>query len=987
MRRSVVAYVLGMAVLCTTGRVWGNDGQLDRSFGASYNHSPKLPLQFAAALALQPDGKLVIAGSSANGSRYDLALVRCNSDGSLDPTFGTNGLAKAPLGSTRYVARGLVLQSDGKLVVGGTTDGVTNADFALARFNADGSLDSTFGGTGVVTTAIGAADDALNSLVVQSDGKLVAAGTVFGASRSDFGLARYAADGALDATFGNAGIVTTSVGTDFAALSSLALQSDGRVVAAGWAGIVQNGTLRATFALARYNADGGLDAAFGNGGQGLAPVGSVNSAANALVVQPDGKLVAAGFDGVGFTLARYDTAGSLDPTFGNGGSATAGGGSGATSLALQADGKLITAGLVETAAGFAIRFVRHSSDGIVDGGFGNGGVATVPLLDSFSDTHTGVLVQPDGKPVAVEMDNVVRCNANGTPDNTFGIAGTVRVPIGFSSLAFAVVAQPDNRLVVAGISYADHSSAGAADAIALARFEVDGTLDATFGNAGVVTTVIGTGASANALVRQPDGKLTVAGSSGSTGVFTLVRYNAAGGLDSSFGTSGIVTTSIGQASHATALVIHPSGKLTCAGYTEHADGADFAVSRYNPDGSLDPTFGTGGIVTTPIGAGYTYGSALARQSDGKVIVAGASFDPNFESSMLALARYTTDGSLDTTFGDGGIVTTSITGMDAASALVLQPDGKLVVVGYSSVGETSYTEVVRYDPQGLLDATFGNGGVVTTLIEESSGAAAVALDPDGRIVVAGNAWDGSSSLFALARYDVNGGLDSTFGDAGVVTTRIAGSNLSGSTNDAFSLIRMPDGKLVTAGASARPYSRFAIALARYEGSLAGNLIPGRGAATGECLTEWMVLNTRNPPTRDRSGRIVGAQTCIDNDPSCDFDGGTLGSCTFNVSVCARVADPSLPKCAPSALASYDVLLPSTREAQRRAGAATLRTALSRAAASVMTNDNSRCSHLIDVVVPLGITQTGFRLGRQVLMSRAKAGTNISDLDLITFTCKP
>ena len=280
-----------------------------------------------------------------------------------------------------------------------------------------------------------------------------------------------------------------------------------------------------------------------------------------------------------------------------------------------------------------------------------------------------------------------------------------------------------------------------------------GDLDTTFSTDGIVTTDISSGTGedeANAVAVQGFGKIVVAGSSDAD--FALARYTNAGALDTTFGTGGKVTTAIGSAGAvARAMAVQDDGKIVVAGSSRNVgDTDDFALARYTSAGALDTTFGTGGKVTTAIGTGNDYGRAMAVQDDGKIVVAGYSY-VGF-SSDIALARYTSAGALDTTFGTGGKVTTAIgSGNDFARAMAIDGDGKIVVAGSSrNVGDTDDFALARYTSAGALDTTFGTGGKVTTAISSGTGADeanAVALQSDGKIVVAGIA----NNDIALARY--------------------------------------------------------------------------------------------------------------------------------------------------------------------------------------------------------------------------------------------
>jgi len=399
------ALCVPVLVIATATAVRATPGDLDPSFGTGGKVTTPIgsfTTDFATALALQADGKLVAAGYTIHGgSDYDFAVTRYDIDGTLDGTFGTGGKVTTPIGSGIDDARAVAIQADGKIVAAGYTAGSDPGDFALVRYDTDGTLDGTFGTGGKVTTSIGSGADVVQALVVQTDGKLVAAGRTAIGNDNHLALVRYNSDGSLDGAFGTGGKVTTSIGSSNEA-AALVVQTDGKLVAAGKA---VNGDGNTDFALVRYNADGTLDGTFGTGGIVVTDFGSFDEA-NALVLQTDGRLVAAGYTYGGtnsgdFALARYNTDGSLDGNFGTGGkvtTTTACCGDVATGLVVQTDGKLVAGGYtIQLQYDFAL--ARYNTNGSLDGTFGAGGMVTTPV-GGGQDLAFALVRQADGKLVA-----------------------------------------------------------------------------------------------------------------------------------------------------------------------------------------------------------------------------------------------------------------------------------------------------------------------------------------------------------------------------------------------------------------------------------------------------------------------------------------------------------------------------------------------------------------------------------------------------------
>jgi uncharacterized delta-60 repeat protein len=403
----------------------------------------------------------------------------------------------------------------------------------------------------------------------------------------------------------------------------------------------------------------------------------------------------------------------------------------------------------------------------------------------------------------------------GDLDPTFGSGGVTTTRFMRHAYGYAVAIQADQKIVVAGTSDGRPSSD-----YALARYNPDGSPDLTFDHTGKANTDFnGQIDEATCMAIQPDGKIIAAGVSENPQDFdfSLARYLSNGKLDKTFSQDGKVTTNFGNGAEDDlyAIALQPDGRIVAAGSTHTVTHLDikFALARYTSNGSLDPTFGTGGKTTTFIGGNSCDGSAVAIQTDGKIVVGGDSY--NGTSYDFTLARYNCNGMLDSPFGSGGIVTTSLsTGDDMINALVIQPDGKILAAGLQAFGtfNTDFA-VVRYSTDGSLDTSFGINGVATTAVTGGDDYCnAMALQPDGKIVLAGQAINQQRfSDIAVVRDNGNGTPDDSFGVNGIVTTAIGTRS-----DDDYAVALQQDGKVVVAGDTYVTGSQVAFAVVRYLG---------------------------------------------------------------------------------------------------------------------------------------------------------------------------
>ena len=359
------------------------------------------------ALAIQPDQKIVAAGTArGSNNNEDFALTRYHPDGSPDANFGSGGKSLLDFGLGHDAAKSMVLQPDGKIIVAGYAFNGTHPVFALARFLENGDPDTTFGVLGHQTTAIVPGKSEASSVALQADGKIVVAGTAYlNSTQGLFALARYDTLGILDTTFGLGGILLTAIDSLDDHAQAVAIQPDQKIIVAGYA---RHG-VHYDFVLARYHPTGSPDTPFGMHGQQVTDFSGFDDYGQAMALQPDGKIVVAGSTASGTTqqylaLARYDANGFADSTFGTYGKMKTNFNSvkdGAQAVALQPDGKIVTAGYtyISIFQTFNFALARYLPDGKLDLDFNTTGKVTT-AFQVGNDQSNAVAMQADGRIVA-----------------------------------------------------------------------------------------------------------------------------------------------------------------------------------------------------------------------------------------------------------------------------------------------------------------------------------------------------------------------------------------------------------------------------------------------------------------------------------------------------------------------------------------------------------------------------------------------------------
>jgi uncharacterized delta-60 repeat protein len=395
MRNSILAATIAAALAAHA-----QDWQLDVQFGfTGVARTNMWPSSAGYDMVVQPDGKILLAGSADS----DIALVRYNADGTLDPTFDGDGLVRTQVNGDGW-AKAMVLQADGKIVVaGGLIPGLGPTLFLVARYNADGSLDSSFDQDGMITLSIGVEASAATGVAIGPDDRIVACGWCYQPGgqplHSEMATVRINSDGSLDASFDGDGICTVAVGPNSDA-SSVAITSDGSILLSGSSATANNWD----FALARLQPDGMLDMTFGNAGSVITGDPVDDEASDAMVIQPDGKIILGGTTWGGalyedFMLARYNTDGTLDASFA-GGIVQASWALNTTekgnALYLQPDGKILFGG----SYGFgpmiynSLLLARFHANGTLDDDL-NGGIFPTMIGGDYAAVHALALA-PDG---------------------------------------------------------------------------------------------------------------------------------------------------------------------------------------------------------------------------------------------------------------------------------------------------------------------------------------------------------------------------------------------------------------------------------------------------------------------------------------------------------------------------------------------------------------------------------------------------------------
>ncbi len=793
---------------------FGDDGVLLADFGDD---------ESATALAALPDGKILVGGQASRNGQDLAAFARFNSDGTADPLFFNHGLALVDAGESSAWVNALLLQPDGRIIgAGASEDKAYNQFFTVIRLDGvfyPGDLDLSFGDNGITTTRFVIPGTVVNPQgesavgLGVSGGKYLMAGTThvdIGTGWDPrFAVTRFNSDGTVDTSFGTNGLSAPNIEWEDEA-GGMTLQPDGKILVVGYSSFYDYET-PADLTVARFLSDGSLDPDFSGDGWLLTDISGHSDSGKAVAVATDtGKIVVAGASAdmtlgeSDILVARYDSAGNLDTSFGTGGivliDLNTGWGDSAAGVAIQPDGKIVVAGSTADATSQKFAVLRLLDNGSLDPEFG---IAGKVITDFGAPSGANALaLQPDGKILLagfVGSSNtidfaVARYNADGLLDTSFGSGGKVitNAGDGYTEALVSLALQPDGRILAIGNLDGDYGNE-----IALLRYASDGSLE------DLLIAASGYGAQ---VVVEDDGQIALGGSLNG---FLLQRFNSDLSPDQTFGSTA--SNTLGWAGgHGSAL--QSDGKIVVAGEEDgFGNHADFAVMRYLPDGSLDPTFGTDGKVTTDLDGGYDYAEAVAIQASGRIVVVGEVEDAETWNAEIGIAVYDQNGALDPSFSGDGILLNNCGDNCYPSAVAIQPDGKIVLVGEIATPATANLAVWRFNADGTPDSTFDGDG--TALIDfglTSYGSDLVLLN-DGDILVVGSTSSGDPSYtnsIALARLNSDGSLDSGFGTGGLVVKNFSESHTG------RSLQVQKDGKIVVAGTYELPWSEGSKAAPNY-----------------------------------------------------------------------------------------------------------------------------------------------------------------------------
>ncbi|HYK46295.1 MAG TPA: hypothetical protein VEV83_14050, partial [Parafilimonas sp.] len=675
------------------------------------------------SVALQADGKIVAAGTAwyQSGSYFlsNILVMRLNRNGTIDSSFGEGGTVRTNIYSVNNLsvddAFAIKVLTNGTILIGGTSYDYAQHRMVFVEYKSNGAINTSFGSGGAVLIDINHRDDEIFDMAVQPDGNIIGAGEYFNVNSSyDVAVVRLLSNGALDNSFGTNGIVTTRIGAGGDVAKSVALQSNGKIVIAGSTRTTTQA--KDDILSIRYNQNGTIDSSFALNGIYIKDIDGDNDVANSVKIQPDNKIILGGYatlNGVNnFLSLRLKNSGTPDIPYGSNGMVTTSifsQGDAANAMILQADGKIIEAGQSTNGASTFFSSIRYNTNGSLDDSYSNdgihvfsignsndkagkmvklpwnntlllcgsandywalanynvsslslnknfgvNGVQTFRYSDQYSSTTPEVAVDSALQKIYLcgETDQygfiMIRLNRNGSLDTTFGTRGVVKY---FMSIYYGGLAVlPNHKIITGGLQQ------GSTNYTFLARFNANGTIDSSFGTNGLVKNLAVT---PNSIMYDKYRNRILSGgymfiSFSGSGVGVMAIKNG-GVIDSSFGTNGVGGKAIPNGSSQVyfryRLAQDNYGRILISGGVARS-GYNFSVTRFLANGSPDANFGNGGVVVTQTAKGSyydTYNEGIAsgcNMNSCSVVTTGIEMNDANEKSKIAIIVYDNKGNID-----------------------------------------------------------------------------------------------------------------------------------------------------------------------------------------------------------------------------------------------------------------------------------------------------------------------------------------------------
>jgi uncharacterized delta-60 repeat protein len=777
----------------------GGAGSFDPTFGLPgrlvLQHRDIANIVGVASLA---NGEFIAVGNGSDSGGSDIELLKLTATGALDTSFGFGGIETFG-GNFIDTATAMTLQSDGKIVVAGNESG----KFLVARFNTDGTFDTTFGNSGETNIPF-EFSAAANAVAIDGSGNIVVAGSVNDdGDGSDFAVARLTPDGLLDSTFQATGTFTYDFAGGESFADAVAFQGNDILIG----GSVDVGSPgNSDFGIVRVDSHGVQDSSFGFSGLATVNVG-LNDNVTGMVVDPNTQQVDfVGTSGSVAFIGAFDANGNQIADFGGSQSSSFE----YSAIARGSDGSLYVTGARNVPnGGFAV--TKFTAAGMSDTTFGTFGVVNATFAGEGSPEAISVGQDNSifiGGTVGIGDQGFAHILPTAVPDPAFGLPGRQLVSassVNAFDIANAVAFSGDKTIVAGGLTIDSVEHFG------VAQFNSDGSLDTTFGNNNNGQVILfgdDNQEILNAIAVQIDGKIVVAGS-GHNGDFEIFRLNPDGSMDSSFGDGGEVTYDFsdnGEFDNATSIVIQSDGDIVVGGSTkanaDDGDGTDFGLIRLLPDGWLDSSFGDNGQVTTDFFQGQDDFIRALAISGTKIIALGSSDGSN---NAFVIAQYNPDGSLDSSFSGGGILVQTFGADPDPVGLAVLPDGDIAYAGEYFNGNNNTDFVSEVTSTGQADTAFGVDGVVTPFNDSQFSVNSFAVGSDGKLYLGGEE-------FLSVRLTSGGSIDTTWGLGGIAgASPLAFTDPALSDSNAFAAGFDSSGRLILAGDAQNESSHGGIAL--------------------------------------------------------------------------------------------------------------------------------------------------------------------------------